>query len=189
MSKDQVLEKLRDSLINSKEEIETKSFEESIKNTGNPNDAVELVKKIDKFIKCSKNNILMLAYQQGKVFQNLKKKSSKFINAVTEFGISKTTINFKKDVVNFINQYPGMRKSAISLFYLKNNFRTIKNVCQEHASEHVFCLIFFIILVLTHFKSVFFLYKKGSWSLLAKIDTSLLRISIFYSCFFHTFCK
>ena len=76
----------------------------------------------------------MLAYQQGKVFQKFKQNST-FANAVIEFGISKTTINFKIDVVNLINQYLGMTKSSISLFYLKNNFRTIKNVCQEHASE------------------------------------------------------
>ena len=81
---------------------------------------------------------------------------------MTEFDISKTTINFKIDVVNFINQYPGIRKSSISLFYLKSNFRAIKNVCQEHASE----------------------YKKGSWYLLAEIGTFLLRMPIFYSCFF-----
>ena len=68
------------------------------------------------------------------VFQKFKK-DNKFVNAVTEFVISKTTINFKTDVVSFIDQYPGMRKSSISLFYLKNNFRMIKNVCQEHASE------------------------------------------------------
>ena len=76
----------------------------------------------------------MLAYQQGKIFQKFKK-NNKFVNAVTEFAISKTTINFKIDVVNFINQHLEIRKSSISLFYLKNNFRTIKNVCQEHASE------------------------------------------------------
>ena len=72
----------------------------------------------------------MLTYQQGKVFQKFKQNNT-FANAVTEFGISNTTINLKIDVVNFINQYPGMRKSYISLFY----FRAIKSVCQEHASE------------------------------------------------------
>ena len=134
MSKEQVLEKLRDSLINSKEGIETKGLEQSIKNTSDPNDATELVKKIDKMIKCSKNSILTLAYQQGRVFQKFKV-NNKFINAVTEFEKSKTTINFKIDIVNFIEKYPRMRKYCISLFYLKNNFRIIKNVCQEHASE------------------------------------------------------
>ena len=124
------------SLIKSKEEeeINTKELEKSIKKTDNPNDAGELVKKIDKLIKCSKNNILTLANQQGMVFQKFKK-NNKFVNAVTEFEISKTTMNFKIDVVNIFDKYPKMRKSCISLFYLKNNFRIIKNVCQEHASE------------------------------------------------------
>ena len=71
LSKDQLLQKLLDSLIN-KEEIETKGLEELIKNTNNSNDAIELVNKLDKLTKCSKNNILMWAYQQGKVFQKFK---------------------------------------------------------------------------------------------------------------------
>ena len=68
LSKEQVYEKLRDSLINCKEEIETKSLEQLIRTTANHSDAIELVKKIDKLTKRSKNNILTLAYQQGKVF-------------------------------------------------------------------------------------------------------------------------
>ena len=135
LSKEYVYEKLRDSLIiNSKEEIETKGLEQLIRTIDNPKDAIELVKKLDKVTKCSKNNILVLTYQQGKVFQKFKS-NNKFISAVTEFGISKTTINFKIDIVKFIENYPKMKKSCISLFYLKNNFRVIKNVCQEHASE------------------------------------------------------
>ena len=98
MIKDQVLKKLQDLLINSKEEIETKGLEQLIENTNNLNDATELVKKIDKLTKRIKNNILTLAYQQGKVFQKFKI-NSKFVSAVTEFGVSKTTINFKIDIV------------------------------------------------------------------------------------------
>ena len=134
MSDEHILERLRDSLVNSKEEIETKGLKQLIKTTDNTNDANELVKKIDKLTKRCKNNILMLVYQQGKIFQKFKQNST-FVNAVTEFGISKAMINFKIDVVNFIHQYPGMRKSSISFFYLKNNFRAIKDVCLEHASE------------------------------------------------------
>ena len=119
LNKDQILEKLRDSLIESKEEeINTKGLEQLIKNTDNPNDAANLVKKIDKLIKCSKNIILTLAYQQGMVFQKFKK-NNKFVNVATEFDISKTIINFKTDIVNFIDKYPKMKKSSISLFYLK----------------------------------------------------------------------
>ena len=119
LSEDQLLQRLLDSLIN-KEEIETKGLEELIKNTSNPNDATESVKKLDKLTKCSKNNILV--YKQGKLFQKFKS-NKKFVSAVTEFGISKTTINFKIDIIKFIENYPKMKKSCISLFYLKNNFR------------------------------------------------------------------
>ena len=135
MSKDEVLEKLRDSLINSKEkENETKDLEQAIKNTSDPNDAIELVKKIERLIKCSNNSILTLAYKQRKVFQKFKK-DNKFINVVIEFEKSKTTINFKTDVVNFVEKYLRIKKSCFSFFYLNNNFRIIKNVCQEYASE------------------------------------------------------
>ena len=135
LSKKYVYKKLRDSLIiNSKEKIETKGLEQSIRTTDNPDDAIELVKKLDKLTKCSKSNILVLAYQQGKVFQKFKS-NNKFVNAVTEFGISKTNINFKIDIVKFIENYPKMKKYCMSLFYLKNNFWVIKNVCQKHASE------------------------------------------------------
>ena len=114
LSEYQLLQKLLDSLI-SKEEIETKCLEKLIKNTSNPNDAIQLVKKLVKLTKCSKNNILVWAYQQGKVFQKFKS-NNKFVSAVTEFGISKTTINFKIDIVKFIENYPKMKKSCISLF-------------------------------------------------------------------------
>ena len=127
MKKDQILQRLRESLIKSKEEeIDTKGLEQSIKNTDNPNDAAELVKKIDKLIKCNKNNILRLAYEQRMVFQEFKK-NNKFVNALTEFEISKTTMNFEKDIVNFIDKYPKMQKSSIS-----NNKKCLP---QKHASE------------------------------------------------------
>ena len=84
--------------------------------------------------------------------------NNKFVSAVTEFEKRKANISFKIDIVNFINRYPKMRKSCISLSYLQNNFLVIKNVCQEHASEfHVFWSTFFDILKLTHFKPVFIL--------------------------------
>ena len=68
------------------------------------------------------------------MFQKFKS-NNKFVSAVTEFGISKIAINFKKDIVKFIENYSKMKKSCILLFYLKNNFQVTKHVCQEHASE------------------------------------------------------
>ena len=83
LSKEYLYEKLQDSIIIIKEEIETKGLEQLIRTTDNPNNATELVKKLNKLTKCSKNNILVLAYQQGKVFQEFKS-NNKFVSAVTE---------------------------------------------------------------------------------------------------------
>ena len=50
------------------------------------------------------------------------------MSAVKKFNISKATINFKIGLVEFINMYPRMEKSSISLYYLKNNFKIKKFV-------------------------------------------------------------
>ena len=89
---------------------------------------------MDRMAKTKKNDILMIAYQQVKYLKKFKT-DNKFINAVTKFEISKAKINFKIGIVKFIDEYPKMLKSCISLYYLKNNFRVIKEFCQEHASE------------------------------------------------------
>ena len=103
------------------------------KNVDNPNDAAQLIKKMDKMIKSNKNSILKISYQQGKIFKEFKT-DNKFTSAVSAFKISKTTINFKIDIVRFIDIYPKVQTFCISLNYVKNNFRVIKEVCQEHAS-------------------------------------------------------
>ena len=127
-----IIEKLRESFLS--EEIESKVVEKLSKTVDNPDDAAELIKKIDKIIKIKKNNILTLAYHQGIIFRKFKI-NNRFTSAVTEFKVSKTIINFKIDIVKFIDKYLKMRISCISLFYLKNNFRVIKEVGQEHARE------------------------------------------------------
>ena len=44
---------------------------------------------------------------------------------MNKFGISKSTIVFKIWIVKFINKYLRMKKSSLSLHFLKNNFKTI----------------------------------------------------------------
>ena len=100
------------------EAINSNGVEDLSKKVDSPDDDAELVKKIEKIMKNKKNNILMLAYHQGIIFRKFKE-SNKFVSAVTKFSISKTTINFKIDIVKFIDQFPKMRTSRISLFCLK----------------------------------------------------------------------
>ena len=77
-------------------------------------------------MKSKKNNILILAYHQGLIFKKFKE-NSKFMGAVK---IGKATINFKVGIIKIIDDYPKMRKSSVSLHFLKNNFRIIKEVCR-----------------------------------------------------------
>ena len=100
----------------------------------NLDDAAELIGRIERIMKSKKNNILMLAYHQGIIFKKYKD-NNQFTSAVTKFKINKTTINFKIGIIKFIDDYPKMLKSSISLHFLQNNFRVIKDVCKEHASE------------------------------------------------------
>ena len=104
------------------EQIESNDVGDLSKKVDNPDDAVELIKKMKKIIKNKENNILTLAYHHCIISRKFKT-NNKFISAVSESKISKTTINFKIDIIKFIDDYPKMRTSCISLFYLKSSFR------------------------------------------------------------------
>ena len=72
---------------------------------------------MEKIIKSNKCNILWLASQQGQIFEKFKINDN-FIDMVKKFGISKSTIVFKISIVKFVNKYPRMKKSALSLHIL-----------------------------------------------------------------------
>ena len=120
----------------SEEEVDSKGkgIEDLSKRVDNPDDAAELMERTERIMKSKKNNILTLAYHQGIIFKKYKE-NSKFTSAIAKFNISKATINFKIDIIKFIDDYPKMRKSSISLHFLKNNFRVIKDVCKEYSTE------------------------------------------------------
>ena len=63
------------------------------------------------------------------------KVNENFIDLVKKFGISKSTILFKISIVKFVNKYPRMKKCSLFLHFLMNNFRVIKEICHENASE------------------------------------------------------
>ena len=132
------MEKLRESITSEQTESKESAINVDVKKplgeVENPDEAAKLIKKMDKMIKINKNYILIIAYKQGKIFRKFKT-DNKCISAASAFKISKATINFKVGIVEFIDKYPRMEKSCISLHYLKNNFRIIKEVCQENASE------------------------------------------------------
>ena len=131
-SKTTILEKLMESIMI--REIDSKDIENLSSIVKSPNNAAELISKIERVIKSRKNSILVLAYHHGVIFERFKE-NSMFTSAVTSLKISKSTINFKIGIAQFIHDHPKMKKSSISLHFLKNKFRIIKEVCREHSSE------------------------------------------------------
>ena len=116
------------------EKVDSKGVEDLSKNVENPDDAAELIGKIERIVKSKKNNILTLVYHQSIIFEKYKE-NSRFTSPVAKFKISKSSINFKIGFIKFIDDYHKMRKSSISLHFLKSKFRAIQEVCKEYASE------------------------------------------------------
>ena len=125
----EIFEKLMESIMS--EEVVTEAVEDLSRNVDSLDDAVKLVGKIKQIIKSKKYSILILAYYQGLIFKKFKE-NIKFTGAVSNLKIGKATINFKIGIIKFLDNYPQMRKSSVSLHFLKNNFRVIKEVCREH---------------------------------------------------------
>ena len=54
---------------------------------------------------------------------------------IKEFEISKFTILFTISIAKFGNKYPRMKTSSLSLYFVKNKFKIIKEICNENACE------------------------------------------------------
>ena len=130
INKTKILEKLLCSIIERTESegLETNDDIEKLPNdVKDPDDAAKLISRMDKMVNIKKNKTLTIARKQGEICQKFNT-DNKFMSAVKKFKISKATINFKIGIVEFVNMYPRMEKSGISLYYLKNNFKIKKFV-------------------------------------------------------------
>ena len=56
----------------SEEEVDVKGVEHLAKRVDSPDDAAELIERIEHIMKSKKNNILILAYHQGIIFKKYK---------------------------------------------------------------------------------------------------------------------
>ena len=54
---------------------------------------------------------------------------------LNKVAISKSTMVFKISIAKFLNKYPKMKKFSLSLHFLKNNFKIIKEIFHENACE------------------------------------------------------
>ena len=97
-------------------------------------ESVEAFTEMKKIIKSNKCNISWLAYKQGQIFGRFKMNDN-FFDMVKKFWISKSTMVFKRSIVKFVNKYLRMKRSSLSLHFLKNNFKMINEICHKNASE------------------------------------------------------
>ena len=49
---------------------------------------------------------------------------------VADFGVHKGTIIFKINLFRLLDKYPGSKKSLVTLSFMKNYFKDIKEICK-----------------------------------------------------------
>ena len=88
--------------------------------------AAKVIHEFEEIIKNKRNDIVWLAYYQGKIFQKFKSKE-RFVNdMVTKFKVSKSTIVFKIPLCRLIDEHPEIKNSWFSLQYFKKTLEINK---------------------------------------------------------------
>ena len=116
-TKSEIKKELEDSIANGKKNENTDIEEIANNCMENQEDAAKVIHEFEEIIKNKKSDIVWLAYYQGKIFQKFKSKE-RFVNdMVTKFKVSKSTIVFKIAFCRFIDEYPKIKNSSLSLHY------------------------------------------------------------------------
>lgn len=85
-------------------------------------------------IQRQKQNILCLAYRQGCVFKRFKD-CNDFLDMVKELGISRSTIDFKMNLIKLLDKFLRLRKWSLLLDFFKEYAENIKEVCNEWGKQ------------------------------------------------------
>ena len=93
-------------------------------------DPVDIIKKYEEILRTKRKGIISVAFHQGKVFKRFKGKE-KFMHMVGKLKIHKNTIIFKINLFKLIEKHPKLMKSSVTLMFLKNYFKYIKQICKE----------------------------------------------------------
>ena len=99
-----------------------------------PEDAANIIKEYEEILCAKRKGIIAVAFYQGKIFKRFKEKE-KFIQMVGKLKIHKSAITFKINLFKLIEKHPKLLKSSVSLTFLKNYFKDIKQICKENSSE------------------------------------------------------
>ena len=95
----------------------------------NPEDVADLIIKYEEILKTKRQGIIFATYHQGKVFSRFREKE-KFVRLVADFGVHKGTIIIKINLFRLLDEYPKLTKSLVTLSFMKNYFKDIKEICK-----------------------------------------------------------
>ena len=99
--------------------VEIEELKEQAGIVDNPEDAADLIRKYEEILRTKRQGIFSVAYHQGKVFSRFQEKE-KFVRLVADFGVHKGTITFKINVFRLLDKYPRLKKSLVTLSFMKN---------------------------------------------------------------------
>ena len=99
-----------------------------------PEEAADIIKQYEEILRTKRKDTIPVVYHQGKVFKRFKEKE-RFMQMVSKLKIHKSTIIFKINFFRLIEKYPKLMKSSVTLTFMKNYFKDIKQICEENSSE------------------------------------------------------
>ena len=133
-SKEEIKQQLFDSIIDIICIVETEELNKKADKAEKPEDVAAIIKQYEDII-CTKNkNIMSIAYHQGKVFKRFKDKEN-FTKLVNKFKVHESTMIFKINIFNLIDKHPKLMKSSVTVGFLKNCYKDIKQLCNENSNE------------------------------------------------------
>ena len=112
------------------DEINKEELSARADNVKNCQEVVKIIKECENIIKKNKKNIIRFAYEQGKIFKKFKE-NAKFKDLVEQFGINRSTIIFKINIVKLADKYPKMLASSVTLNFLKSYYKDIKEFVRK----------------------------------------------------------
>ena len=118
------------------DEINKEELSARADNVKNCQEVVKIIKECENIIKKNKKNIIRFACEQGKILKKFKE-NAKFKDLVKQFGINKSTIIFKINIVKLADKYPKMLTSSVTLNFLKSYHKDIKSICKENPELNV----------------------------------------------------
>ena len=129
MNKKQLLESI---II--KNSIEIDEINKRVDKVEKPRDTAGIIKEYVEILRAKRKGIIAVAFYKEKIFQRFKEKE-KFMQMVGKSKIHNSTIVFKINLFKLIEKHPKLLKSSVTLTFLKNCFKDIKQICKENSSE------------------------------------------------------